>query len=346
MLVCAAVRAGAQDQAPPPVAASTSLLAPGDLDQLLKPIALYPDPLLAEIFAAASVPEQIVLADRYVNQGGDLDQVSQQPWDASVQGLVHYPTVLKWLDDNLPWTTVVGQNFLGQQQAVMDSVQRLRAEAQAEGNLPSTPQENVVADDGTVEIEPADPDTIYVPYYSPDTIYSDPGVYCTFGVGFPIGFWLGYDWDWHNRHLIAWGPGHLRPADWWRRAPGSRVAPRGAPIWRSPSRGSAGFAPGADRGFAVQTSRTGRLVAPTTPAPAQRSLPRETAPPRTEAPAVVSRPPFENRAPVESRPAPVERAPSSVGAFGPENAAEARQSSVRGSESRGSASSGGGGRKR
>src|SRR5580698_3466763 len=118
------------------------------LDDLLKPVALYPDPLLAQIFAAATLPSEIVLADRYVNQGGDITQADQQPWDPSVQALVHYPTVLKWLDDNLPWTTEVGQAFASQQQDVMDSIQRLRAEAQAEGNLQSTPQENVVSDGG------------------------------------------------------------------------------------------------------------------------------------------------------------------------------------------------------
>jgi hypothetical protein len=275
--------------------------------------------------------------------------------------MVHYPTVLAWLDQNLPWTTVVGQNFAGQQQAVMDSVQRLRAEAQSEGNLPSTPQENVVADEGNVEIEPADPDQIYVPYYSPDTIYSDPGIYCTFGVAFPVGFWLGYDWDWRHHNLISWGPGHLRPNDWWRRPPAQRVAPRGAPVWRPAPRGVAGRSLGADRGFAGQVFNPARVAAPRTPAPDRRSLPAESAAPRGEAPFVISRPPVDNRAgaenrapvesrpapeiraPAQSRPAPEMRAPSVSGSFGPENSGEARQSSVRGSESRSSSSGGGGG---
>src|ERR1035441_9134509 len=77
-------------------------------------------------FTAATLPAQIVMADRYVNGGGDLSQIAAQPWDPSVQGLAHYPTVLKWLDDNLPWTTEVGQAFLNQQQEVMASIQRLR----------------------------------------------------------------------------------------------------------------------------------------------------------------------------------------------------------------------------
>ena len=204
ILVCTALQAGAQNAAiVSQPAAGGALLTPDALDQLLKPIALYPDPLLAEVFTAATLPSQIVLADRYIAQGGDVNAAAQEPWDPSVQALVHYPTVLKWLDDNLAWTTDVGQAFLNQQQDVMVSIQRLRAQAQAEGNLKSTPQENVVADAGTVEIEPTDPDVIYVPVYPWDTIYDDPGIYCTFGIGFPIGPWLGYDWDWRNHHLIA-----------------------------------------------------------------------------------------------------------------------------------------------
>ena len=158
--------------------------------------------MLAEVFTAATLPSQIVLADRYIAQGGDVNAAAQEPWDPSVQALVHYPTVLKWLDDNLAWTTDVGQAFLNQQQDVMVSIQRLRAQAQAEGNLKSTPQENVVADAGAVEIEPTDPDVIYVPVYPWDTIYDDPGIYCTFGIGFPsvlVGLRLGLAQSPHHR---------------------------------------------------------------------------------------------------------------------------------------------------
>ena len=78
------------------------------LDQLLGPIALYPDPLIAQILPASTLPTQIVLADRYVSGGGDPNQIDQQPWDASVQALARYPNVLKWMDDNLNWTTEAG----------------------------------------------------------------------------------------------------------------------------------------------------------------------------------------------------------------------------------------------
>jgi hypothetical protein len=356
ILVCIGRPAGAQNApiAPQPTAAG-ALMAPDTLDQILKPIALYPDPLLAEVFTASTLPAQIVLADRYLTQGGDANAAAEQPWDASIQALVHYPAILTWLDENLVWTTDVGQAFLNQQQDVMDSIQRLRAQAQAEGNLPSTPQENVVADAGTIEIEPTDPAVIYLPGYSWETIYDDPGVYCTFGIGYPIGPWLGYDWDWRNHRVIAWGAGHPRPGDWWRRAPGNRRVPQGAPIWRPSSRVAGGAQRGLDRGYSPETSHPAHVNIPTTrvpqaglparPALAARSAAPAVSRPAIESrPAVQTRPAVQSRAPVESRPAPAVRQQPSVGAFsGPESSSEARQSSARGSASRGSMSGGGGG---
>jgi hypothetical protein len=354
-----------------------ALLTSDALDQILKPIALYPDPLLAEVFTAATLPSQIVLADRYIAQGGDVNAAALEPWDSSVQALVHYPTVLKWLDDNLAWTTDVGQAFLNQQQDVMNSIQRLRSQAQDEGNLQSTPQENVVADAGIVEIEPTDPAVIYVPSYPWDTIYDDPGIYCTFGIGFPIGPWLGCDWDWRNHHVIAWGAGHPRPGDWWRRTPGNRQAPQGVPIWHPASRVAASASRGADRGFSAATYGAARVHTPATPAPqeglqaragiapragvaaASRGMivggarpevaPREVAPAAVSRPAIESRPAAQTRPPVEARPAPQVREQPSVSAFGgPESSFEARQSSARGVESRStmSAPSSGSARKR
>src|SRR5271156_3991588 len=102
---------------PPPMPAYQPL-SDAQLDQLLGPIALYPDPLIAQILPASTFPTQIVLADRYVMGGGDPGQIDQQPWDASVQAVARYPNVLKYLDDNLNWTTDLGQAFLNQQQDV------------------------------------------------------------------------------------------------------------------------------------------------------------------------------------------------------------------------------------
>jgi hypothetical protein len=273
ILFCAAFPAGAQAQAVAGDLAAAAPFSADALDQLLRPIALYPDPLLAEIFAAATVPAQIVMADRYVNSGGDPNQAAEQPWDPSVQALVHYPTVLKWLDDNLPWTTEVGEAFLNQQQDVMASIQHLRMLAQAQNNLRSTLQENVVSDGGNIEILPANSDEIYVPTYPWNTIYYDAGVFCSFGVGFPIGLWLTHDWDWRNHHLFTWGPGHARPVNWWSQPPRNRVAPRGVAIWQAPARASAGVARNTDRGFSADAFRPSRLTAPATPASAAINRP-------------------------------------------------------------------------
>src|SRR5450631_4021238 len=113
----AALSVRAQTAVPPPMPAYQPL-SDAQLDQLLGPIALYPDPLIAQILPASTLPTQIVLADRYVSGGGDPNQIDQQPWDASIKALARYPNVLQWMDQNLDWTTELGQAFLYQQQDV------------------------------------------------------------------------------------------------------------------------------------------------------------------------------------------------------------------------------------
>jgi hypothetical protein len=240
----------AQLAVPPPMPAYP-LLAAQQLDQLLAPIALYPDPLLAQILPAATLPAQIVLADRYVTSGGDPNQFDQQPWDASVQGLAHYPGVLKWMDDNLSWTTEVGQAFLYQQQDVMDSIQRLRRSAYNLGNLQSTPQLQVVDDGGDIEILPADPGVIYVPVYQPDQTCYQSGYGLSFGIGFAIGGWLNCDFDWHNHHLVFWGRDHPRPAGWWHERPDQRVIVirRQTTVWSPEGHRATGMVSRGDRGW-------------------------------------------------------------------------------------------------
>lgn len=209
----------------PPAAQPYQPLADQDLDTLIKPIALYPDPLIGQVLAAATLPTQIVLADRYVEGGGDPNAIASQPWDASVQSIAHYPTVLKWLDDNLDWTTELGEAFANQQSDVMNSIQRLRATAQNLGNLQSTPQQQVTDDGANIEIVPTDPDVIYVPVYDPDVIYVDSGgPFITFGVGFAIGWWLNCDFDWDHRHMIQWDHDHPRPSNWWHERGDRRAA--------------------------------------------------------------------------------------------------------------------------
>ena len=135
------------------------------------------------------------------------------------------------LDDNLAWTTDVGQAFINQPADVMDSVQRLRAQAQAMGNLLSTPQQTVVVDDGIIEIVPAAPQVIYVPVYQPEVVYVQrppaPGrFYVSFGAGLVVGAWLNHDCDWHAHEVIVWHQDHPRPADWWYHPANHREAPR------------------------------------------------------------------------------------------------------------------------
>jgi hypothetical protein len=192
----------AQETAPTPA----PLRTPEQIDQLLGPIALYPDALIALILPASTASADIVLASRYFQGGGDPGVVDSQPWDDSVRDLAHYPEIVKWMDQNLAWTKQLGDAFVAQPVDVMQSVQRLRAAARAAGTLTDTPQQQVVVEDDAISIVPAQPDVIYVPYYDPDVVYvMRPGYYgepyLTFGVGFPVGAWLSFDLDWGHRRI-------------------------------------------------------------------------------------------------------------------------------------------------
>ena len=266
-----------------------------------------------------------------------------------------YPELLKWLDDNLNWTTEVGQAFLNQQQDVMDSIQRLRGKAQVLGNLPDTAQETIVNDDGEIEIQPTRPERFFLPVYQPDLIYYQAGVYCSFGVGWGLGGWLLYDWDWRNHRIITWGHDHPRPANWWHLPPRQRIgniARAGGQPWRPAGRTYVGAARAADRGWAPPENRNlaqapGReIVRPITPPPPARGF---QTPAATGVRPGLERPPVDARKPigaqVESRPPAEFRAPASAPAFeargssgtavfgGPQGSAEARASSARGAES-------------
>jgi hypothetical protein len=161
--------------------------SPQELDQILAPIALYPDSLLSQTLIATSYPLEIVEAARWSkanpNLKGDaaVTAVKDQSWDVSVKSLVAFPAVLMQLNDHLDWTQKLGDAMIAQQQDVADSIQRLRAKAEAAGNLKSGPQQTVTSqgsgDDRTVVIEPANPDVIYAPSYNPSWAYgawSDP----------------------------------------------------------------------------------------------------------------------------------------------------------------------------
>jgi hypothetical protein len=221
-------------QAPAPAAKSPppySQQTPEQLQQLVAPIALYPDSLVAQVLAASTFPEQIVLAERWVQSNPDLTgdalgrAVDQQPWDPSIKALTAFPSILGSMDKNLSWTSSLGDAYYNQQQNVMDAVQVMRQRAQTAGNLKTTPQQTVTTQDSTIAIQPASPDVVYVPAYDPWMIYGDPilawpewypypgiwygGPYLSFGIGFGIGFLGGFGWgwghwgfDWHHRYPI------------------------------------------------------------------------------------------------------------------------------------------------
>jgi hypothetical protein len=223
--VCITAPLQAQTSPPEPPPASQQnapqRLAPEELDRLLAPIALYPDALIALILPASTVPSDLVLAARFIASNGDPAQIANQPWDDSVKSLARYPDVLKWMDQNLDWTTTVGDVFLDQPADVMNSVQRLRAEALAAGNLNDTPQQQIIKEESHIRIVPAQPEVIYVPEYDPEVVYvqrysQDFGPPLTFGVGFAVGSWLNYDCDWDRRGIYVghWRPGWKRDRDW------------------------------------------------------------------------------------------------------------------------------------
>ena len=169
--------------APPPAAQAAVTAAPvfkmEEIDQLMAPIALYPDDLLVQILTAATYPLEIVMAARWVAdpknaalKGDALEQALQaQSWDPSVKSLVPFPDVLKMMSDKLEWTQKLGDAFLAQQQECFASIQRLRQRAQSAGKLTSTKQQTVSTQGPAIVIAPADPDVVYVPAYDPGVAY-------------------------------------------------------------------------------------------------------------------------------------------------------------------------------
>jgi hypothetical protein len=193
-----------------------------ELDNLLAPIALYPDPLLAQMLPSSTYPAEIVDAEAWLNSGGNMSSLDGQNWDEPVKAIAHYPSILKMMAGNMNWTADLGDAFLNQPEDVAKSIQRLRWQARNTGNLESASQQNVVTDGGYIEIIPAQPQYVYVPRYDPSVIYvqrwyPDRPPFITFGLGLVIGGWLIMDFDWGNHNVIYHGwnrPGwvnHARP---------------------------------------------------------------------------------------------------------------------------------------
>ncbi len=172
--------------------------SPEQLDNLLSPVALYPDPLLAQLLVAATFPDQVEEAARYVRANGP-NGVDDQDWDVSVRAVAHYPTVVQMMADKIDWTTSLGQAYVNQSTDVASSVQHLRHMARDAGNLQSSQQQEIIEHDNYIAISPYQPEYIYVPVYDPAIIYYQRpywGPAITFGVGFPIGAWLNLDFRW------------------------------------------------------------------------------------------------------------------------------------------------------
>jgi hypothetical protein len=202
--------------------------SPQQLQQLVAPIALYPDALVAQILAASTYPTQIVEAQRWMQSHSNLKgeelakEVDKQDWDPSVKAMAQFPSVLENMDKNLSWTSSLGEAYVSQPQDVTDAVQTMRQEARKAGHLDSNEQEKVTAQGNTIVIEPANPEVVYVPAYDPWVVYGAPivaypgwypvpgifwgGAGLSFGIGFGIGFFGGFGWgwghwgyDWHDR---------------------------------------------------------------------------------------------------------------------------------------------------
>ncbi|HKW53265.1 MAG TPA: DUF3300 domain-containing protein, partial [Stellaceae bacterium] len=205
-----------------------------EIDQMVAPIALYPDQLLAQVLMAATYPLEIVQAQRWVAEPGNAKLTGDQlaaaleplTWDPSVKSLVPFPQILKMMSDKLDWTQRLGDAFLAQQADVMSSVQRLRKQAQDAGNLKSSEQQTVVTEKETVIIQPANPQVVYVPSYNPTAVYGTwpypayppvyyppPPAYYPYGSALASGLAFGagvaivgslYGWgdcDWHGNDV-------------------------------------------------------------------------------------------------------------------------------------------------
>lgn len=191
-----------------------------ELDNLLASIALYPDPLLAQMLPASTYPEEVADAEAWLRSGGYVSGIDEQPWAESVRAIAHYPNILQMMAENMDWTANLGDAFLNQPEDVTNSIQRLRWRARSVGNLVSNSEQSVIIDGDYIQIVPAQPQYVYVPQYDTSVVYVQAPTYSpfiTFGFGLAIGGWLSMDFDWGHHDVIYHGwnrPGwvdHARP---------------------------------------------------------------------------------------------------------------------------------------
>ncbi len=220
----------AQDYGQPEQTEQTYRFSEGELAQMLAPIALYPDSLIAQILMASTYPLEVVEAERWLSQNKTLqgdqldDALREKPWDPSIKSLCHFPDVLFALSDKLDQTRKLGDAFLSQQDDVMNTIQILRRKAEEQGNLKTTSEQQVIVEKEIIRIEPADPYVVYVPAYDPYYVYgtwgypsyppwywySLPGAvissaFIAFGTPFFVAFDLFlWPWfDWHGHHVYS-----------------------------------------------------------------------------------------------------------------------------------------------
>ena len=200
---------------------------PEELEQMLAPIALYPDSLLSQMLMASTYPIEVVQADRWAKENKDVkgdaltEAMETQKWDPSVKSLVNFPQVLAMMSDRLEVTVKIGDAFIGQQKEVLETIQKLRGKAQEMGNLKTTPEQKVVVEQQAIVIEAADPQVVYLPVYSPTVYYSvwpypayqpylyyPPGYVAqrafAFTAGVAVGAAWGYAWghcNWHGGNV-------------------------------------------------------------------------------------------------------------------------------------------------
>jgi hypothetical protein len=224
-LILSSFAAYAADQATPAASPAAPPAAPvkrsaADLEKLVAPIALYPDPLIATILPASVYPLEIVQAARFVSDTNNLAKLDEQPWDDNVKAVARVPEVIKKMNDDLPWTMELGEAFLAQDKDVMDAMQSLRAKAQTVGTLKTTPQQVVtvtnlviektveqkvvVVTNTIVQIQPSNPQVVYVPtynpaivYYPPPPTYVGPPPAVSFAAGVAVGAIIANNCDWH-----------------------------------------------------------------------------------------------------------------------------------------------------
>jgi Protein of unknown function (DUF3300) len=219
-------------EATPPADQAAALLPADQLDSLVAPIALYPDPLLSQVLVASTYPLEVVQLQQWLAQNKGMDEkkmaeaVKKQDWDPSIQGLAALPDAVKLLSENIKWTTDLGNAFLAQQKDVMDAVQRMRKKAQDAGNLKSSDQVKVetktVESTQVIVVEQANPQVVYVPSYNPTVVYGAPvyayppiayppvgyyaaGMAISFGVGVAMGAMWGGGWG----YGCGWGSNNV-----------------------------------------------------------------------------------------------------------------------------------------